>query len=59
MAVAFAPFDENEKPPVRLLSKVPLNKGLPVSDNTECNYIAMFFVAGVFVLGLVDSMRSK
>ena len=58
MAVAFAPFDENEnsvRPP-----RVAVNKGqLPVSDNTECNYIVMGFVIGVFVLGLVDSMRSK
>jgi hypothetical protein len=59
MAVAFAPFDnsgELSKPP----SVIPvINKGLPVSDNTECNYIVMFFVAGVFLLGIVDSMRGK
>lgn len=58
MAVAFAPFDDEviQKPP----SVTPvLNKALPVSDNTECNYIVMFFVAGVFLLGIVDSMRGK
>jgi hypothetical protein len=57
MAVAFAPFDDEviQKPPV---VKVAVNKGLlPVSDNTECNYIVMFFVAGIFLLGIVDSMR--
>jgi len=59
MAVAFAPFDESDalvaRPP-----RVAVNKGpIPDSDNTECNYIVMFFVAGVFVLGLVDSMRGK
>jgi hypothetical protein len=58
MAVAFAPFDdspgESSRPP-----RVVVNKGLPVSDNTECNYIVMGFVIGVFVLGLVDSMRGK
>jgi len=32
---------------------------MPVSDNTECNYIVMFFVAGVFLLGLMDTIRSK
>jgi hypothetical protein len=32
---------------------------LPGSDNTECNYLVMFFVAGVFLLGLGDSMRGK
>lgn len=59
MAVAFAPFDDEviKKPPI---VKVAVNKGiLPVSDNTECNYIVMLFVAGVFLLGIVDSMRGK
>jgi hypothetical protein len=57
MAVAFAPFDESpgesSRPPLIV------NKRLPVSDNTECNYIVMFFVAGVFLLGIVDSMRGS
>jgi hypothetical protein len=26
-------------------------------DATECNYLIMFFVAGVFLLGLADAMR--
>jgi len=56
MAVAYAPFDENERPPVRLLNKETV---LPVSDNTECNYVALGFVIGVFLLGLVDSMRGS
>jgi hypothetical protein len=58
MAVAFAPFEDEaaQKP---LAVKAVVNKGLPVSDNTECNYIVMFFVAGIFLLGIVDSMRGK
>jgi hypothetical protein len=55
MAVAFAPFDDLAAPPTPPLV---VNKVLPVSDNTECNYIVMFFVAGVFLLGIVDAMRS-
>jgi len=57
MAVAYAPFEENPKPPPRMpgIQKVHM----PVSDNTECNYIVMFFVAGVFLLGLMDTIRSK
>lgn len=57
MAVAYAPFDENPRPPPTVPSIKKIQ--VPVSDNTECNYIVMFFVAGVFLLGLVDSMRSK
>lgn len=57
MAVAFAPFDES---PVRPPTRVVTDKGpLPVSDNTECNFIVMGFVIGVFALGLVDSMRGS
>jgi hypothetical protein len=58
MAVAYAPFDDNsDRPPaVWLLNKETV---LPVSDNTECNYVLMGFIVGVFLLGLVDSMRSK
>lgn len=28
-----------------------------VSEDTECNYIVMFFIAGVFVLALSDAIR--
>jgi hypothetical protein len=56
MAVAFAPFDEN--PPVRPPGARLLNKE-PIADNTECNFVIVGFVVGVFLLGLVDSMRSK
>ena len=56
MAVAFAPFEKDPPPPPsQLVKKIQI----PVSDNTECNYIVMFFVAGVFLLGIVDSMRGK
>lgn len=58
MAVAFAPFEDEAAPKPPSIAPV-LNKALPVSDNTECNYIVMFFVAGVFLLGIVDSMRGK
>ena len=59
MAVAYAPFEDPvaPKPPSVVIQNF---KGkIPVSDNTECNYIVMFFVAGVFLMGLMDSMRSK
>jgi hypothetical protein len=59
MAVAFAPFDDNSEAPVRPPKLLNKETVLPVSDNTECNYLVMGFVVGVFLLGLVDSMRSK
>lgn len=60
MAVAYAPFEDGDAPkPPSAVSVVTQNfKGkIPVSDNTECNYIVMFFVAGVFLMGIMDSMR--
>jgi hypothetical protein len=58
MTVAYAPFEEN--PPVIPPRKVelPKNAVIPVPEGTECNYLVMFFVAGVFVIALMDSMRS-
>jgi hypothetical protein len=58
MAVAFAPFEDEAAPKPPLAQEIIINKALPVSDNTECNYIVMFFVAGVFLLGIVDAMRN-
>jgi hypothetical protein len=55
MAVAYAPFDADgaAPPPRARASQIQM----PISDNTECNYIVLGFVAGVFLLGLADSMR--
>jgi hypothetical protein len=60
MAVAYAPFEDPVAPkPPRAIAVQNFKGKLPISDNTECNYVVMFFVASVFLLGLVDSMRSK
>jgi hypothetical protein len=32
---------------------------LPGSDNTECNNLVMFSVAGVFLMALGDSMKGR
>jgi hypothetical protein len=31
----------------------------PQQDATECNYIVMFFVIGVFALALTDVLKSQ
>jgi hypothetical protein len=61
--VAYAPFDSEEPPshvpgPVVNLSRVDdrrLVLGGP--DVTECNYLILFFVIGIFLLTLVDALR--
>jgi len=32
---------------------------LPGADNTECNYLVLFFIAGIVLLGLGGSMKHK
>lgn len=58
MGVAYAPFDDWDAP--RPPSRIPEVLGPPPSiqrDATECNYIIMFFVAGIFLIALADAMR--
>lgn len=57
MGLAYAPIDDDWSPPVYKRDIPPIQK--PVMDNTECNYIVMAFVGGIFLMGLVDSMRGK
>jgi hypothetical protein len=45
-------------PPQKQQQQIVL-PALPGSDNTECNYLVMFFVAGVFLMALGDSMKGK
>lgn len=52
--VAYAPFEKDPPPPPRPIRG---EMHIPVSDNTECNYIVMFFIAGVFLLGISNSFR--
>jgi len=57
MGLAYAPINDelSHRPPV-YKREIPSIQN-PVMDNTECNYIVMFFVAGVFLMGFVDSIR--
>lgn len=64
MGLSYAPFEDTnaQKPPslMHLPDGTPIPKiSLPVSDNTECNYIVMFFVIGVFLISISDAMRGK
>lgn len=60
MAISYAPIDDMWIPPTYTPPdpQIALQKmGLPVSDNTECNYIVMFFIGSVILLGIMDSLR--
>ena len=61
MVLAYAPIEDERPhtrpPPVYKREIRPIHR--PAIDNTECNYIVMAFVGGVFLMGLIDSLRSK
>jgi hypothetical protein len=60
MVVAYAPFEDPiaHKPPSAMVVAQNFKGVVPISDNTECNYIVMGFILGIFVISLVDSMRN-
>jgi len=56
--VSYAPFDDPVAPrPPSYIPMEPRQNISIVRDATECNYLLMFFVGSVFLLGLVDAMR--
>ena len=50
-----APFNEQDPGPMgppRVLRSGPV---VPkTSDNTECNYLVIFFIVGIFIMALTD-----
>jgi hypothetical protein len=55
MALSMAPFGQDEG----LILRAPVSSATSMRsgpDRTECNYLVMFFVLGVFLLALMDSM---
>jgi hypothetical protein len=53
MGLAYAPFVPEVGPPTQVLTVPP---GPIKNDRTECNYLVMFFVIGVVLLGISDSL---
>lgn len=50
--LSFAPFDIEPGPSFQMV--IPSS---PIkTDRTECNYLVMFFVAGVVILGISDAL---
>ena len=60
MALSYAPFEDtwSPRPKQYVPLQLPKNGTVP-SDNTECNYVVMFFVVGVIVMGIMDSLRGS
>lgn len=61
MGLSYAPFEDivAPRPPSYIPEYVQPKVSLPEQDATECNWLVMFFVVGVFALALADSMKSS
>jgi hypothetical protein len=56
--ISYCPLDE-ETPLRQVVRRPPPPKQQPVenTEDTECNYLVMFFVLGVIVLSITDNIR--
>lgn len=63
MGLSYAPFEDFAAPVPPSYSPVKMetikNLSAPQQDATECNYLVMFFVIGVFALALSDTVKSQ
>ena len=62
MGLSYAPFEDlaAPRPPSYIPEPLQIQKiNLPEQDSTECNWLVMFFVIGVFAIALTDSMKSS
>lgn len=57
--IGYCPLEE--EPPVqhpkRVVRMKPTQKVTPRLEECECNYLVMFFIVGVLILAVTDSMQ--
>lgn len=55
--IAYAPIDFDE-PETVVVPQKPVKRKVPVKvdENTECNYVVLFFIVGVVALAAMDSI---
>ena len=64
--ISCCPLDEDidrvpppTAPPRRSYPQPPPQAGLFECEDTECNYLVMFFIIGVLILAASDAVRTK
>ena len=53
--IGYCPIEEPITPPAQRRVSVPQKKPMTAED-TECNYVVMFFIVGVLTLALMDTL---
>ena len=54
--IGYCPLDE-ETPLRQVIRRPPPQPKQVDTDDTECNYLVMFFILGVIVLSITDNIR--
>jgi hypothetical protein len=62
--IGYCPLDEDpiERPRPSQQVSVPVQEKIKIStgrEDTECNYVVLFFIAGVITLAIMDSLPRK
>lgn len=61
--ISYCPLEEDFLPPPpqqirkRLVQQKKEEQGILEGENTECNYLVLFFILGVLILAASDSLR--
>ena len=50
-------FDEPPEPMAHEKRRVVKKEPVVVDENTECNYVVMFFIVGVIALAAMDAVK--
>jgi hypothetical protein len=46
-------------PPIQAISPVVTRRRKKKTEDTECNYLILFFIAGVFALAVSDQIKKN
>jgi hypothetical protein len=55
--IGYCPIEEDPIPPPRPKRVVVPQKKPTTVEDTECNYVVMFFIVGVLTLALMDTLE--
>ncbi len=55
--IGYCPIEEDPIPPPRPKRVVVPQKKPTTLEDTECNYVVMFFIVGVFTVALMDTLE--
>ncbi len=55
LSLNLCPLDDD--PPRRAIRQMPRQVRKVSQENTECNYLVMFFILGVFMLVISDQIK--